>query len=87
MKAFKNILGGIGYGRSDLRINAKNGKVYFLEINPNCGLFYPEDEFTSADCIIHDDPQGIEGFTKRILHVALLRHQRIVSSVKLNNFE
>ncbi len=31
---------GTGYGRADFRMD-KNGVPYFLEINPNCGTFYP----------------------------------------------
>lgn len=33
------------------------GKVYFLEINPNCGIFYPKDAMGSADYILSHDPQ------------------------------
>ncbi len=31
---------GVGYGRTDMRVTP-DGRIYFLEINPNCGLFYP----------------------------------------------
>jgi len=37
-KAFKTMMNGVGYGRIDVRID-KNNEPYFLEINPNCGLF------------------------------------------------
>ena len=40
---FIKIMGGTGYGRCDFRIDATTGEPYFLEINPNCGLFYPWD--------------------------------------------
>jgi hypothetical protein len=42
--AYGAILQGCGYGRVDFRIDEKPGgtnDVYFLEINPNCGMFYP----------------------------------------------
>jgi D-alanine-D-alanine ligase len=32
------------------------GKVYFLEHNPNCGIFYPPDAMGSADYILSLDP-------------------------------
>jgi len=38
-------LHGTGYGRTDIRVDA-NGDAYFLEINPNCGIFYPTDSLT-----------------------------------------
>src|SRR6185295_11708362 len=37
-------LSGTGYGRCDLRVDAA-GDIYLLEINPNCGVFYPEGQF------------------------------------------
>ncbi|GAX84410.1 hypothetical protein CEUSTIGMA_g11832.t1, partial [Chlamydomonas eustigma] len=44
-------LDGRSYGRCDFRVD-KQGKVYFLEINPNCGVFYAPGEHGSADCIL-----------------------------------
>jgi D-alanine-D-alanine ligase len=49
---------GRGYGRIDVRAN-ENGELYFLEINPNCGIFYPEGLYGSADFILESmDPQN-----------------------------
>jgi len=50
---------GVAYGRADFRIS-NNGEVYFLEMNPNCGLFYtsPEDNSYSvqdADFILKNE--------------------------------
>jgi len=57
-------LRGVGYGRADFRVNAK-GEVYFLEMNPNCGLFYtaPDDDpgiLGSADFILRQDKVSSE---------------------------
>lgn len=48
-------LGGTGYGRIDARGDSE-GNVYFLEINPNCGIFYPPEAMGSADFILTLDP-------------------------------
>lgn len=53
--AFVHILGGRGYGRTDLRVGA-DGRVWFLEINPNCAIFYPTGSEGSADSILRLDP-------------------------------
>ncbi len=55
-------MNGVSYGRVDLRMDAK-GDVYFLEMNPNCGIFYAtEDIYGSADIILKNDPIGHTGF-------------------------
>jgi len=43
---------GRGYGRIDVRSDASGKDLYFLEINPNCGIFYPEGLYGSADFIL-----------------------------------
>ncbi|KAG5499708.1 hypothetical protein JIQ42_05189 [Leishmania sp. Namibia] len=56
------MMGGIGYGRIDVRIDRQNGnKVVFLEINPNCGIMYPYGQEGSADWILRLN----EGFQQR----------------------
>jgi D-alanine-D-alanine ligase-like ATP-grasp enzyme len=50
--AFIGMMGGIGYGRCDLRVDLETGDVYFLEINPNCGIMYPAGQESSADNIL-----------------------------------
>lgn len=45
-------LDGAGYGRCDIRMNDQ-GELFMLEINPNCGLFYPPDAMGSADFILY----------------------------------
>ncbi len=68
-------LGGSGYGRCDVRVDAE-GHPFMLEMNPNCGLYYPAEDAGSADlCLLHD-PAGHEGFTRQIVEAALARHAR-----------
>ncbi|KPI90019.1 hypothetical protein ABL78_0879 [Leptomonas seymouri] len=55
--AFKYILNGVGYGRVDFRIDVESGVPYFLEINPNCGMWYsPKDGGDFADVMVEGDP-------------------------------
>lgn len=53
MRVFKE-LGGNGYARCDYRMDS-NGDIYMLEINPNCGIFYPPHEPGSADFSLMND--------------------------------
>ncbi len=68
-------LGGSGYARCDFRLDA-SGEIYFLEINPNCALFYPEGSFGSADFILARDPAGHRGFLEHLLACAVRRRDR-----------
>ncbi|KAG5502913.1 hypothetical protein JKF63_04686 [Porcisia hertigi] len=55
--AFKYIMNGVGYGRVDFRIDELTGTPYFLEINPNCGMWYsPKDGGDFADVMVEGDP-------------------------------
>jgi D-alanine-D-alanine ligase len=65
-------LGGSGYGRCDFRVNAA-GEVFFLEINPNCGIFYPAGQFGSADFILQNEPGGHRGFLLHLIECAKAR--------------
>lgn len=67
-------LGGCGYGRCDIRMDAA-GELYMLEINPNCGLFYSPRDPGSADIILTHDPAGHRGFLDIILAAALGRQR------------
>ncbi|CAI6006197.1 unnamed protein product [Closterium sp. NIES-65] len=74
-------LGGVGYGRLDIRADA-DGNVYFLEMNPNCGIFYPPDQQGSADFILSLDPcNDHRSFLRRILLAAVQRWERRQPSV------
>ena len=68
-------LNGAGYGRCDLRVDA-DGRPFMLEINANCGLYYPQADWGSADFCLSLDPAGHEGFTRNIVAAALARHAR-----------
>ncbi len=68
-------LRGASFGRCDLRVDA-SGTPFMLEINPNCGVYYPPADAGSADlCLLHD-PEGHAGFTRRLIRAALVRQQR-----------
>jgi D-alanine-D-alanine ligase len=68
-------LDGSGYARCDIRMD-QAGTIYLLEINPNCGVFYPQGQFGSADFILANDPAGHRGFLKHLLACALRRRDR-----------
>ncbi len=68
-------LGGASFGRCDVRVNA-GGTPYFLEINPNCGVYYPPSDPGSADLCLMKDPAGHEGFTRQLVRATLVRHAR-----------
>lgn len=49
-----------------------SGALFFLEMNPNCGIFLPPEEAASADQILACDPAAHHGlFLERILGAAL----------------
>ncbi len=66
---------GVGYARMDFRV-APDGRIYFLEVNFACSVFYPEGYQGSADYILHYDGLGQAGFLRHILAEARARHQR-----------
>jgi D-alanine-D-alanine ligase len=71
-------LGGSGYARCDLRL-AADGELFLLDVNPNCGLFYPPDAEGSADIILAHDPLGPRGFLDHAFDCALRRRRRDAS--------
>ncbi len=68
-------LKGASFGRCDLRVD-RGGTPYMLEINPNCGVYYPPKDAGSADLCLANDPAGHEGFTRQLVRAALRRHAR-----------
>jgi D-alanine-D-alanine ligase len=70
-RVFKT-LDGNGYARCDFRLGP-DGELYMLEINPNCGIFYPPSEPGSADFSLMNDPVGHQGFMDIIIRSALKR--------------
>ncbi len=67
--------GGIGYARLDFRVNDK-GKIFFLEINFTCSVFYKDGMEGSADFILKFDGIGQEGFLKHIIAEGIARHKK-----------
>mmetsp|Transcript_9060 Transcript_9060/g.12019 ORF Transcript_9060/g.12019 Transcript_9060/m.12019 type:complete len:555 (+) Transcript_9060:249-1913(+) len=70
-------LNGRGYGRVDVRSDPSGKNLYFLEINPNCGIFYPEGAYGSADFILHktDPTHAHADFVLNQVEVAIKMHQ------------
>lgn len=68
-------LSGTGYGRCDVRLG-EDGALHVLEINPNCGIFYPKGAFGSADVILGWEPDGHRAFLEQIVAAALARQRR-----------
>jgi D-alanine-D-alanine ligase len=76
-RVFKE-LGGNGYARCDYRMDA-SGVIHMLEINPNCGIFYPPSEPGSADFSLLNDPTNHTKFMKLIIRNAQTRQARITA--------
>ncbi|MFH1766460.1 MAG: SET domain-containing protein-lysine N-methyltransferase [Gemmatimonadota bacterium] len=68
-------MGGESFGRCDLRMNADR-RLFMLEINPNCGVYYAPEDPGSADLALLNDPAGHQGFTDILIRAALARHTR-----------
>lgn len=68
-------LDGAGFARTDLRVDA-DGRPWMLEINPNCGIYYPESAPSGADLALMFDPAGYEGFTRQLVDAAIRRRER-----------
>jgi D-alanine-D-alanine ligase len=68
-------LNGTGFGRCDVRVD-RDGTPFWLEINPNCGIYGPRWYDCCADLILLHDPAGHEGFTRQIVAAAMARHTR-----------
>lgn len=75
IKIFKGF-NGVGYARLDFRMDA-NGKLYFLEINFTCSVFYSNGYEGSADYILQYDGIGQAGFLKKIVEEGISRHLRM----------
>jgi D-alanine-D-alanine ligase len=72
-------LGGASFGRCDLRVDG-SGTPQMLEINPNCGVYYPATDPGSADLCLASDPEGHEGFTRQLIEAALRRAGRSLTA-------
>jgi len=72
-------LKGTSFGRCDIRID-RAGTPFMLEINPNCGVFYPASDPGSADLCLAHDAEGHAGFARQLIRAALARHRRRATS-------
>jgi D-alanine-D-alanine ligase len=68
-------LKGASFGRCDLRVG-HDSVPFMLEINPNCGVYYPPQDPGSADLCLAHDLEGHAGFTRQLIRAALHRHRR-----------
>ncbi len=68
-------INGASFGRCDIRVD-RSGTPYILEINPNCGVYYPPTDPGSADLCLAHDPDGHERFTRLLVEAALRRCRR-----------
>jgi len=66
---------GEGYARMDFRVDAA-GRIFFLEANFTCSVFYPQGYQGSADYILAFDGIGQAGFLRAIIDEGLARHAR-----------
>lgn len=67
-------MNGSGYARCDLRMNNK-GELFMLEINPNCSIYFPKNDPSSADEILYNQNNGHNVFTELIIKSALLKNK------------
>ena len=66
---------GVSYARCDFRVSL-DGDIYFLEINPNCGIMYPPGSHGSADEVLCADPDVDHArFLDLVIQAALVRHR------------
>lgn len=65
-------LNGSGYARCDFRMDDENN-VYMLEINPNCSVFYPAGNLSSADEILIRTGEGYNRFVSLMVEGAICR--------------
>ncbi|NOT76335.1 MAG: hypothetical protein HOP08_15510 [Cyclobacteriaceae bacterium] len=72
LQAFKSV-GGMGYGRLDIRMDKQTGKLYVLEINAQCGLSEDED-YTSIGAILRFGKKSFTYLIIQIIEDALSRY-------------
>ncbi|MEP6619367.1 MAG: hypothetical protein ABJE47_08630 [bacterium] len=65
-------VGGCGYGRVDLRMDAASGELYVLEVNAQCGLSEDED-YTSIGAILRFANRSFAGLVREIIDGAVVR--------------
>ena len=65
-------VGGMGYGRLDIRMDKLTGKLYMLEVNAQCGLSKDEN-YTSIGAILRYADKTFPGLVRRIIQDAFAR--------------
>lgn len=65
-------VGGMGYGRLDIRMDKNTGKLYMLEVNAQCGLSEDED-YTSIGAILRYSENTFSDLVRRIIKDAFTR--------------
>ncbi len=65
-------VGGMGYGRLDIRMDKASGKLYMLEINAQCGLSEDED-YTSIGAILRYANKTFSELIRKIIQDAFAR--------------
>jgi len=65
-------VGGMGYGRLDIRMDKNTGKLYMLEVNAQCGLSEDED-YTSIGAILRYADKTFSNLVRRIINDAFTR--------------
>jgi len=76
-------IGGASFGRCDIRVD-ESGTPFILEINPNCGVFYPPTDPGTADICLSLDPAGHVGFIRTLVATAFTRHALLTSAEDSN---
>lgn len=72
LAAFQSV-GGMGYGRLDIRMDRNTGKFYVLEINAQCGLSEDED-YTSIGAILRFAKKSFTYLIIEIIEDGLTRY-------------
>jgi D-alanine-D-alanine ligase len=65
-------VGGMGYGRLDIRMDKTTGKLYMLEVNAQCGLSEDED-YTSIGAILRYADKTFSDLIRKIIRDAFTR--------------
>jgi len=65
-------VGGMGYGRLDIRMDKNSGKLYMLEVNAQCGLSEDED-YTSIGAILRYANMTFSDLIRKIIQDAFTR--------------
>ncbi len=70
-------VGGMGYGRLDIRMDKNTGKLYMLEVNAQCGLSEDED-YTSIGAILRYADKSFSDLIRKIILDAFERRKLVL---------